>query len=308
MLTCRATHFKYVSSISNNHVLSELVNLHAPETEKKITLRPHAPWFSDSLCDAKCEKWRFERRWVKSRLEVDKQEHAKQCKAYHRMLEDAKTEYHKYEIANCNTKQLLQTINKICGLIPDTVQPSGDEQVVANSLGDYFIGKITKLKSQLDTPSSVSLPNAADPPCTSSLDNFQELSQDDIRKLMNNMPKNCSLDPLPTWLMKKCIDGLLPLTRGLSTTLSSRDMFRSAWRWHAFLLLSKRLMQIRRSFQTTDLSPICFLCPNCSNVQSQISSNLTWLTTAFMLHASCLTDQITALKPCSYVFTMTYFG
>ena len=32
------------------------------------------------------------------------------------------------------------------------------------------------------------------PPCTSSLDNFQELPQDDVRKLVNNMPnKNCLL-------------------------------------------------------------------------------------------------------------------
>ena len=96
------------------------------------------------------------------------------------------TEYHKSEIANCNTKQLFQTIDKICGLKPATVRPGGDEQVVANSLGDYFIGEITKLKSQLDTQSSVSLPNAADPPCTSSLDNFQELSQDDVRKLQQH--------------------------------------------------------------------------------------------------------------------------
>ena len=55
----------------------------------------------------------------------------------------------------------------------------------------------------------MSLPNAADPPCTNSLDNFQERSQDDVSKLVNNMQE--LLARSTTWLMKKCIDGLLPV-------------------------------------------------------------------------------------------------
>ena len=39
-----------------NTTLTELVDLHAPERSKTISLRPHAPWYTDSLRDAKRAK------------------------------------------------------------------------------------------------------------------------------------------------------------------------------------------------------------------------------------------------------------
>ena len=39
-----------------NSVLRELLDKHAPEVERKITLRLHAPWFNDSLHESKKKK------------------------------------------------------------------------------------------------------------------------------------------------------------------------------------------------------------------------------------------------------------
>ena len=123
-----------------NDTLADLIDKHAPEITKTISLRPHAPWYTDALRDTKREKRQLERRMLKSGLQVDKQAYTDQCKKYHSMLESAKTEHHRSEIADSNSKQLFSTINKLCGFKPATVLPSGEENEVADRFGDYFTG------------------------------------------------------------------------------------------------------------------------------------------------------------------------
>ena len=44
------------------------------------------------------------------------------------------------------------------------------------------------------------------------LDSFTEVSGDDIRKIIHSSTtKSCALDSIPTWLLKKCEDGLIPV-------------------------------------------------------------------------------------------------
>ena len=44
-----------------NSVLRDTLDRHAPEMSRMITLRPHAPWYTDELRAAKREKRRCER-------------------------------------------------------------------------------------------------------------------------------------------------------------------------------------------------------------------------------------------------------
>ena len=56
-----------------NSELRHVLDKHAPEVHRSITLRPHAPWFTAELRDAKREKRRCERAYRASGLEVHKQ-------------------------------------------------------------------------------------------------------------------------------------------------------------------------------------------------------------------------------------------
>lgn len=48
---------------------------------------------------------------------------------------------------------------------------------------------------------------------------FRSLTQDEVRKLINNAPnKSCDLDPIPTSLIKECCDELLPAIRSIINT------------------------------------------------------------------------------------------
>ena len=57
------------------------------------------------------------------------------------------------------------------------------------------------------------------------LDSFAEVSEDDVRKILHSSPtKSCTLDPIPTWLLKKCEDELIPvLTLIVNTSLSCAE-------------------------------------------------------------------------------------
>jgi len=75
-------------------------------------------------------------------------------------------------------------------------------------------------KSQ-DTPTNASVLDCDVRFQATSLDNIHLTTQDEIRKIILKSPnKSCQLDPLPTWLLKDCIDILLPLI----TTLINRSL------------------------------------------------------------------------------------
>ena len=205
-----------------NDTLAGLVDLHAPKMTKTFSLRPHAPWYTDSLRDAKRHKRRLERRMLKSGLQVDKLAFKEQCKQYHSMLDSVKTDHHRSEIAGCNSKQLFRTINKLCGFKPATVLPSGEEIDVAERFGEYFTGKIAAIRSDLDNAETTPVVLTHQRSSPAPLCQFQELSEQEVRKTVMDMPtKSCALDPLPTWLLKRCIDHVLPLlTKTVNFSLS----------------------------------------------------------------------------------------
>ena len=56
-----------------DQVLHDLKDKHAPEITRTVKCCPNAPWFTDKLHDKKRELRCQERRWVSTKLEIDKQ-------------------------------------------------------------------------------------------------------------------------------------------------------------------------------------------------------------------------------------------
>ncbi len=75
-------------------VLQATLDRRAPEVERTIILRPHSPWYTDALREAKQEKHRRERKWSKTGLVVHKEYYNDQCVIYRDLLNIAKFNYH----------------------------------------------------------------------------------------------------------------------------------------------------------------------------------------------------------------------
>jgi hypothetical protein len=76
-------------------VLRDLKDKHAPLITRTIRCRPNAPWYNDKLREMKHKLRRLERRWVSSKLEVDKLHFKEQSHDYNLAIKLAKQNYHK---------------------------------------------------------------------------------------------------------------------------------------------------------------------------------------------------------------------
>ena len=71
---------------------------------------------------------------------------------------------------------------------------------------------------------------------------FDVLSEDDVRNfIMKSASKQCQLDPAPTWLVKKCIEVLLPVITNMINLSLSYGCFPDAWKCALIRPLLKKL-------------------------------------------------------------------
>ena len=109
-----------------------------------------------------------------------------------------------------------------------SVLPSHDcATSLGNTFVDYFKNKIELIRNNLEESLNTStdqLPSTA-PIHGLSLEQFKVVSESDVRKVITSSPtKPCALDPIPTWLLKQCLDQVSPvLTVIVNTSLSCAD-------------------------------------------------------------------------------------
>ncbi len=79
-------------------------------------------------------------------------------------------------------------------------------------------------------------------PCDSQFSAFAPLSCDEVKKLIIRSPtKSCSLDPIPTSVMKQCLDLLLPVITAIINLSLSTGEFPSAYKLALITPLIKKL-------------------------------------------------------------------
>ena len=132
---------------------------------------------------------------------------------------------------------------------------------LANRFGSYFYSKIEKICEKLDStdilPLTVSVPEA----CCSSFSHFTGVSEEDVCKvIMESASKSCRLDPIPTWLLKKLLDVLLPhITRTINASLLSGvvpDAFKLS---HIVPLLKKHNLDYNQVLNNRPVANLPFL-------------------------------------------------
>lgn len=210
-----------------NAVLAELIDKHAPECSRSITLRPNAPWFDDTLKAMKKHKRKLERTYLKTRLEVHRQIYRDQCRIYTDALNYTKSSYYKAQISKADSNQLFRMIDSLVKVKRMPLLPShASGQHLAQCFSDFFQSKIQKLRDNLQSSSATSKDTSViinSSPCLSSFSEFTEVSENYIRELIEkSKPKSCCLDPLPTRVLKQSIDVLAyPITNIINTSLKT---------------------------------------------------------------------------------------
>ena len=126
-------------------------------------------------------------------------------------------------------KAVFGVINKLLHRNPETNLPSHDSpEELANHFVDFFSEKITMIRQDLLSQQSPT--TDSDLPTqeftSAKLTDFASASEKEIETLIKqSASKSFSLDPIPTWLLKQCLDILLPIiTKIVNLSLSSSHM------------------------------------------------------------------------------------
>ena len=118
---------------------------HAPPVIKTRKVRYHPAWYDESVQNTRRERRRFERKWRKSRTNIDYEQYRESKQKVSDQIRSAKTSYYDNKLNNCSVKDMFKTINELLHTsnkaIPDTQCPED----LANDFGRFFVGKVTTI-------------------------------------------------------------------------------------------------------------------------------------------------------------------
>ena len=213
------------------NTLLKILDKYAPMKRRMITLRPSAPWYMDEIREEKKKRRRLERRWRSSRLCIDRQLYADQCKLVNNMLKLAKSSYYSSIISDntSNQKILFNTIDKLLHRRPEKRYPTTSSTVdTANNFAEFFHNKIVAIQDALSSEPSLSDHQIclAEEQSSCELAVFQTVPVKVVWHLIDVTGlKSCDLDPVPAHILKGCKSTLLPtLTRIVNLSLQSACM------------------------------------------------------------------------------------
>jgi hypothetical protein len=220
--------------VSNyNSTLTELLDHHAPLQSKTIQLRPHAPWYTNELRESKQQRRKLERQWKKSKLTVHQDLYKQQCKLVNTQLNKTRTEYYSNKIAeSSNDQKALYNITNTL-LQKETTKPLPTHTSVGDlceQFADFFNEKINKIRRNLEiqgsSDSSLTHSGPYRENILTELSTLRPATEEEVRKIIaKSKSTSCSLDPVPTWLLKECSECLLPvITKIVNMSLSTSEV------------------------------------------------------------------------------------
>ena len=175
---------------------------------------------------------------AENKLPIDHHIYRNQCAVFNNLLNETRKNYYaeKVEAAASDTKSLFRVTNHLLhGKQKGSALPSDSSpKDIAQKFGVFFTSKIEKIRSDImQEKTETATEQTIEASSCSKLTEFLPASQNEIKKIIEKSPvKSCELDPIPTWLLKSCLDELLPLiTRIINMSLSDSQVpktFKSA--------------------------------------------------------------------------------
>ncbi len=227
-----------------NQKLTKCLDLHAPVQSKTLTVRPKVPWYNSALKDLKRSRRKAERKWRRSMSDTDLDLYKQVKNHYSNMLNSAHRDYYEQAIldATGNQKKLFSIIQELASVNKISSLPDHDSlQELADRFGDFFMSKIDNIRKEIDAqPCSAQFPHSTEPPDVT-FSSFTPLSEQDVRELVfKSKPTSCNLDPIPTPILKECIEIVLPvLTKMINLSLQN-GIFPNEWKLALIIPLLKK--------------------------------------------------------------------
>ncbi len=229
--------------------LSGLMDKHAPEKSKRSVVRPKQPWYNDNLNNLKRLRRSSERKWTKTKSSSDHVIFKKARNKFSNTLETDRCNHLSNLVNECagDQKKLFKIVSFLTGDSKASPLPEyNDPLALANDFGEFFAHKIETIQQKIDdicdNESIAPLEEMIHVDLSVKFDQFHSLSEDDVRKMISkSASKSCKLDPAPTWIIKQCLDLLLPVITLMINLSLQLGYFPDAWKCAIVLPIIKKL-------------------------------------------------------------------
>ena len=173
------------------------------------------PWLDDSILDMRWKRRALERKRRHTGLEIDKQIYTSQIDSVKLHIREAKCFYCNAALNNADTKATFQVLNSLTKPNEQKLPAHENDNIMCVAFAEFFDEKenrIIDFTRMRVTAESVVL--SLLPPCPPVRIPFNDLCptyKGELQKIIEARPsKCCSLDVLPTWLVKATLPATLP--------------------------------------------------------------------------------------------------
>ena len=219
--------------INYDRTLGDIADKFAPLQNKLVSARPKVPWYDDDLKALKTNRRKLERKMRKTRLPSDVSAYRVVCNEYSLQLKAAKEKYYNELILDCkgDSKKLFNVVNHLCNeRTGNQLLQHSCPQQLADDFGNYFSTKITRIRDEIPK-SSFHFIDADIPSPEVNLDRFSHVSVDNVRDIiMASSNACCQLDPIPTWVVKKCVVSLAPIITAMINSSFDNGYVPESWK------------------------------------------------------------------------------
>jgi len=204
-----------------DEVIADLLDAHAPMAEITCRVRPSSDRWYDSECrSAKRHARRLERRYKKTLSTAAREHWVEALGSMHRLVRSKRGRYWRSKIdTRRDPASLWRTINEGLGRGGDGASHPATG-LSAEAFADFFDQKVSDVRSATD---GAPAPEVRDISTADRFLSFAPVTTDIVCRMVNEAVNKFSMkDPMPTWLLKSCIDLLAPyITSFFNSSLSS---------------------------------------------------------------------------------------
>jgi hypothetical protein len=219
-MSCEALISSYKS------IVTDALDVHAPYKVIHIKSRRTLPWFNSDLRALKRSVRKAERKWRNTKLEVHRSMFVAIKTSYNSTINEAASDFlaKSVEEARGQPKRMWSVLNSVLGRVSSIVLPDhSDLMTLAESFNASFLHKPASLRAAIDTSlltqSRVPTDQSHSPYLSRQLTQFHFVTSYELNNIIHSSPsKSSSLDPLPTWLLRRCIRSFIPF---LTTIVNS---------------------------------------------------------------------------------------
>ena len=219
-----------VTSLENylnlfNTTLSAILDKHAPLKTVTCPSRPRKPFITEDIRKEKSKRSKLETIFRRSQAPDALSNFKIQSHHVAKLITTAKRDYFRNLVTQCSKqpKKLWSTLDSLLSRNSTPALPNSiSSSILANSFLQFFDQKVSKLCSSFISTVNPALvhinPSSTPPP----LSNFLPAIPLEVRKaILMSSDSTCSLDIIPTFILKSCLDALIhPITTIINLALS----------------------------------------------------------------------------------------